>query len=90
VHQILIEGIRVVTVVASFLIAIGLYDQAFKIWRTRSARDFTSTLILALVFYEAAWLAYGISISEWPIIVVSAINVPATVIAALGYLRYQK
>jgi MtN3 and saliva related transmembrane protein len=90
VREIGLEAIRVITVMASLLIAIGLYDQSFKIWRTRSAKDFTSTLILALVLNEMSWLAYGLSIHEWPIIVVSAINVPATVIAALGFLRYRK
>jgi len=80
---------RIGVLVASVAITAGLYHQALKIWRTRSARDFTITLVVALLFNEVAWLNYGVALREWPIIVVSFANVPAVVIASIGYARYR-
>lgn len=78
------------TLVASVAITIGLYDQAFKIWRTKSARDLTATLVAAVVVNELAWLNYGMALSEWPIMVISAANLPAVLIAAAGFTKYHK
>jgi uncharacterized protein with PQ loop repeat len=75
---------------ASILITVGLYDQSLKIWRTRSAKDFTASIVLALLFNEAAWLNYGCSLKEWPVILIAALNIPAALIAAVGYLKFRK
>lgn len=80
---------RLLTLFASIAISIGLYDQAFKIWRTKSAKDFTWTIVAALVFNELAWLNYGFVLREWPIITIGLLNIPASLIAAVGYARYK-
>ena len=85
-----LEVSRIVTLVASLFITVGLYDQAFKIWRTKSARDFTISLVAALIFNEIAWLNYGFSLREWPIITLGCLNVPAAIIATIGFIRYRK
>ena len=81
---------RIVTFVASILITFGLYDQACKIWRTESAKDFTVSLVAALLFNEAAWLNYGFALSEWPIITLGFLNIPAVIIAGVGFVRYRR
>lgn len=83
-----LELSRVVTVFASLLTAFGLYDQAWKIWHTRSANDFTVSLILALIFNEFSWLNYGLAIREWPIILICSLNIPAIIITTIGYWHY--
>jgi len=77
-----------VVTLSNLVIIYGLYDQAFKIWRTKSAKDFTWTLIVALIVNEAAWLNYGYALWEWPIILVSCLNFPAIIYAGIGYLKY--
>ncbi len=84
-----LEISRIITFIASILITIGLYDQAFKIWRTKSAKDFTITLVAALLFNEIAWLNYGFALFEWPIITLGILNIPAVIIASLGFLKYR-
>lgn len=84
-----LELSRFITVIASIAITLGLYDQAVKIWRTRSVKDFTLTLVAALVFNEAAWLNYGLALQEWPIIAVGCANLPAVIIASIGFLKYR-
>ena len=80
---------RLVTLLASIFITFGLYGQATKIWRTKSAKDFTVTIIVALIFNEVAWLNYGLALWEWPIIVLGCLNIPAVVIAGLGFFKYR-
>lgn len=81
---------RVLVTLASAAITFSLYDQARKIWRTKSVQDFTWTILVALLFNELAWFKYGLGLREWPIILVSALNLPAVLAAGLGYLRYRK
>lgn len=85
-----VEASRVLVMIGSFLITLGLYDQALKIWRTRSAKDFTLLIVVALLFNELVWINYGLAIGEWPIYLISAVNLPAAVAALVGYLRYRK
>jgi len=74
---------------ASLLITIGLYDQALKIWRTKSAKDFTTSIVIAIVVNEIAWLNYGLALREWPIVLIPLLNIPAAIIAAVGYFRFR-
>lgn len=78
---------RMLTFVVSLLVTYSLYDQAWKIWCTKSVKDFTASIIVALVANELVWLNYGCSISEWPIITIGLINVPAAVWIVVGYIR---
>lgn len=84
-----LEISRFITLFASIFITIGLYDQAIKIWRTKSAKDFTTTIIVALIFNEFAWLNYGFSLREWPIMTIGILNVPAAIIAGIGFWKYK-
>lgn len=85
-----IEISRIAVSVANLLIVVGLYHQAWKITKTKSAKDFTWTLVLAVAVNEAAWLNYGIAIHEWPIILVGAMNTPAIIWTVVGFLLYRK
>jgi len=84
-----LEFSRIITLIASALITYGLYDQATRIYKIKSARDFTVTIIFALMINELAWLNYGVSLGEWPIIIVGAINIPALVMIFTGYFKYK-
>ena len=81
---------QVVVLGASVLITVGPYDQSLKVWRTRSAKDFTTSIILAILVNEVAWLNYGFSIKQWPVIVVSILNIPAALVAAAGYFKFRR
>ncbi|MFA5926907.1 MAG: SemiSWEET family transporter [Patescibacteria group bacterium] len=79
---------RIITLVASIIITFGLYMQVIKIWRTKSAEDFSGPLVIALIINELAWLNYGLALTEWPIIVVGVINVPGVFLLGIGYLKH--
>ncbi|OQB05702.1 MAG: MtN3/saliva family protein [bacterium ADurb.Bin212] len=83
-----LELSRLFTIVASIVITLGLYRQIVKIWKTKSAKDFSLLLIVALFINEIAWLNYGLALGEWPIIFIGVINIPAIVMAFYGFLKY--
>lgn len=85
-----LEVSRIVTLLASIFMTFGLYAQAIKIWRTKSAKDFTVTIIAAIIVNEIVWLNYGFVLWEWPIITLGCLNIPAAVIAGYGFIKYRK
>lgn len=82
------EFTRTFAFLTSMALAVGMYIQVVKIFRTKSAQDFTIVLILALLADEVAWLNYGIVINEWPVYLLGGISLPAAVLALVGYLKY--
>lgn len=84
-----LEISRILTMVSSITIMVGLYAQAWKIWRTKSAKDFTAILVFAMVLTEFVWFNYGLAIREWPIIVLETINIPGVIVIAILFIKYR-
>lgn len=84
-----LEISRLFAVIGSMIITLGLYDQARKVWRTKSVDDLSTALVLSLVINESVWLNYGTALREWPIVLVSGVNIPAVALIAVGYLRHK-
>lgn len=85
-----LEISRILTFATSLFMTFGLYSQAWKIWKTKSAKDFASPIILAIVANEIVWLNYGLALREWPIIGLGMLNVPAVAIASIGFWKYRQ
>jgi MtN3 and saliva related transmembrane protein len=60
--------------VAGFCTTISMLPQLHSIWRRKSARDVSLTMILVLLFGIALWIAYGVGIHSPPIIVTNAVT----------------
>ena len=85
-----LEISRFLTVLGSVTITIGLYDQARKILTTKSVNDFSAVMVISLIVNETVWLNYGTSLGEWPIMLISGLNIPAVLMIIYGYFRYRK
>lgn len=73
-----------VGLVAGFLTTIAFVPQAWKIWKTKSAKDVSLPTFVAFTLGVALWLTYGILNGELPIIVWNAATlVIAAVILAM-------
>ena len=48
--------------------------QAFKIWKCRVAKDVSSGMYIILIIGSALWLAYGIALLAWPLILANSIT----------------
>lgn len=83
-----VEVSRILAFLTSIVLVYGLYAQVIKMFRTKSAKDFTMTLLVALMLDEIAWLNYGLAINEWPVFTLGAVSLPAAVLALFGYLKY--
>lgn len=79
---------RIFAFSTSVILVSGLYAQAYKIFKTKSAKDFTLLLILALLLDEIAWLNYGVAIREWPVFMLGFLSLPAVFLALCGYVKY--
>lgn len=85
-----IDTLRINVAIAGIVITVGFYIQAFRIFRTKSAKDFSWFLILALLYNEISWLVYGKVIGEWPVFLLAIANIPADVAVLVGYILYRK
>lgn len=83
-----LEFARIATVVGSVGLIFGLYHQAYKIFTTKSAKDLSVLMLIALVINETVWLNYGISLKEWPIILIDCCNFPGLILLIIGYAKY--
>ena len=81
---------RMAVTAASCLITVGLYQQAYKIWRTRGVRDIAATVVAAVLLNELAWLNYGIMLVEWPIVLVTSFNLLPAITICVGYIRFRR
>jgi MtN3 and saliva related transmembrane protein len=51
-----------------------MLPQLHSIWRRKSARDVSLTMLLTLLIGIALWLVYGFGIGSLPIIVTNAVT----------------
>lgn len=79
---------RLAVTATSIVLTIGLYAQVVKIFKTKSASDFSWVVVVALLFDSLAWLNYGFYLWEWPIITIGLTSFPAVVGALVGYIMY--
>lgn len=61
-----------VGLLAGFLTTIAFVPQAWKIWKSKSAKDVSLPTFVAFTSGVALWLAYGILNQELPIIIWNA------------------
>ena len=63
-----------VGLLAGFLTTIAFVPQAWKIWKSKSAKDVSLPTFVAFTIGVALWLAYGILNQELPIIIWNAVT----------------
>jgi uncharacterized protein with PQ loop repeat len=81
---------RLAVTAASCLITVGLYQQAHKIWSTKGVRDIAAIVVVAVLLNELAWLNYGIMLAEWPIVLVTSLNLLPAIVICAGYIRFRR
>ncbi|MFH2140293.1 MAG: SemiSWEET transporter [Pseudomonadota bacterium] len=59
---------------AATLTTTAFIPQALKVWRTRHTADISLGMYAMFTLGVALWLAYGILLQAWPIIVANSIT----------------
>jgi MtN3 and saliva related transmembrane protein len=57
---------------AATLTTIAFIPQAWKVWRTKHTADISMGMYVLFTIGVALWLAYGILIESWPIIMANS------------------
>ncbi|MGA7594830.1 MAG: SemiSWEET transporter [Gallionella sp.] len=71
---------------AATLTTIAFIPQAWKVWRTRHTADISMGMYVLFTIGVALWLAYGILIESWPIIMANSFTLAlAGTVLAMKY-----
>jgi MtN3 and saliva related transmembrane protein len=73
---------------AAALTTAAFVPQALKAWRTRSTTGISLGMYAIFTTGVALWLAYGVMLGEWPIIVANSITFPLALSILVMKLRY--
>ena len=66
--------IQLVGFVAGTLTTLAYVPQVIRTWRTRSAKDLSLGMLLALSAGVGLWLVYGVALGAWPIIIANGVT----------------
>lgn len=59
---------------AATLTTVSFIPQVWQVWRTKHTHDISLSMYATFSVGIALWLAYGISLNAWPIIIANAIT----------------
>jgi MtN3 and saliva related transmembrane protein len=59
---------------AGSLTTIAFIPQVFRSWKTRSTTDISWGMLLIFISGVAIWLAYGLALKSWPIILCNGVT----------------
>ena len=72
----------------AILTTIAFVPQAVQAWRTRSTTGISLGMYAIFTTGVALWLAYGVMLGEWPIIIANSITFPLALSILLMKIRY--
>lgn len=74
--------------VAALITTASFLPQAWLTFRTRKANAVSSTMYVVLCLGVSLWLAYGVMLAAWPIILANAVTLAISVFILAMKLRY--
>lgn len=66
--------VQLIGFAAGSLTTLAYVPQVVRTWRTRSAKDLSLGMLIALSAGVSLWLAYGIALGAWPIIIANSVT----------------
>jgi MtN3 and saliva related transmembrane protein len=67
-------NIEIIGLIAAVFTTSSFFPQVIKIWKTKQTKDISTTMYIAMMIGTCFWLAYGILISSFAIIVANIIS----------------
>jgi len=64
--------------IAGVLTTVAFVPQVWGVWKTRSTRDISLGMYLVFTIGVGFWLAYGLVLGAWPIIVANSVTLILT------------
>ena len=67
-------NIELIGLIAAVFTTSSFFPQVVKIWKTKQTKDISTTMYIAMMIGTCFWLAYGILISSFAIIVANIVS----------------
>ncbi len=64
--------------IAGILTTLAFVPQVWRVWKTRSTRDISLGMYLVFTTGVGFWLAYGLVLGAWPIVVANSVTLMLT------------
>jgi len=80
--------VEIIGFAAGTLTTVCLIPQVLKVWKTKLTRDISLGWIMTLTIGVALWLAYGILINSYPVIVANFFTLILSIIILILKLKY--
>lgn len=64
--------------IAGTLTTIAFVPQVWRVWKTRSTKDISLGMYLVFTAGVVFWLAYGLMLGAWPIIIANVVTLALT------------
>jgi len=74
---------------AALLTTLSFAPQAFKIWKTKSAKDISLATFLMFLIGTILWLTYGIMMNSLPIILANLFTMILAIIILYFKIKYK-
>jgi len=85
----LFEIVSVLATIMGIIMSLSHFSQAYKIYKRKSAKDISLTFITVFTIGAYIWLAYGLLLQEWPVIISFLIACFGTTTVLFLTLRYR-
>lgn len=84
-----IDILNVLVTIAGVLMSLGHFPQAYKIYKRKSSKDVSLITYAIFTIGSFIWLAYGITLNQWPIIATFIVAVVGTLSVITLALKYR-
>ncbi len=82
--------IQALATITGVLMSLGYYPQAWKIWKTKSAKDISVPAFIIFSIGTASWLAYGLYLNDITIILSFGLGVVGSWTILILSMVYRK
>ena len=82
-------NIELIGLIAAVFTTSSFFPQVVKIWKTKQTKDISTTMYIAMMIGTCFWLAYGILINSFAIIVANIVS-GLLVLFVLGFKIYYR
>lgn len=74
----------------ALLTSVTFLPQVYKVWKTKSARDLSLTMMLIVLLSTMVWLTYAYALMLWPVIIANSIVCILSVLLIYFKLTFAK
>ena len=84
------SGVDILGYAAGAITSLTFLPQVVKTWREKSAKDVSLMMFIIAAINEIMWIAYGVLLHNWVIILTNTIVLAMSLIMISLKLRYNK